>query len=240
MASSASVCISACCGTVCAVGFWNSGRSQRTSPRASSAARSALSATRRSRIASSNVRLAPAPHQPTQRAPATAYTNPQVHFRCAPVRRGSNSGSPRCQLRPGVRRAPGRAWNRRVDCHPARLQASICRSRSLASTGLESFREGEQPGRPRTLNANQWRKLEADLRKTPRDVGLDASVWDGPLLAEHLRRSYRVELGVRQCQRLFRRMGFRLRKPRPQIAQSDPVRVAAVKKTAALGKKKRS
>lgn len=106
--------------------------------------------------------------------------------------------------------------------------------------GLESLREGDRPGRPRTLNVRQWRKLEADLRKTPRDVGLDATLWDGPLLAEHLRRSYRVELGVRQCQRLFRRMGFRLRKPRPQVAQSDPVRVAAVKKTALLGKKKRA
>jgi hypothetical protein len=35
---------------------------------------------------------------------------------------------------------------------------------------------------------------------------------------------------VRQCQRLFRQMGFRLRKPRPQVAQSDPVRVTPVKK----------
>jgi hypothetical protein len=30
-------------------------------------------------------------------------------------------------------------------------------------------------------------------------------------------------------------MGFRLRKPRPQVAQADPVRVAAVKKTAPVG-----
>jgi transposase len=40
---------------------------------------------------------------------------------------------------------------------------------------------------------------------------------------------------VRQCQRLFRQLGFRLRKPRPQVAQSDPVKVATVKKTAAAG-----
>jgi transposase len=41
---------------------------------------------------------------------------------------------------------------------------------------------------------------------------------------------------VRQCQRIFTQMGFRLRKPRPQVAQSDPVKVAVVKKTAPLGK----
>jgi len=41
---------------------------------------------------------------------------------------------------------------------------------------------------------------------------------------------------VRQCQRLFRQMGFRLRKPRPQLAQSDPIKVETVKKTAPAGK----
>jgi hypothetical protein len=38
-----------------------------------------------------------------------------------------------------------------------------------------------------------------------------------------------------QCQRLFRQLGFRLRKPRPQVAQSDPLKVAAVKKTPSPG-----
>jgi transposase len=110
--------------------------------------------------------------------------------------------------------------------------------RRFEKGGLEALREGERPGRPRMLDARQWRKLATELRRTPREVGLDATLWDGPLLSEHLGRSYRVELGVRQCQRVFRQMGFRLRKPRPQVAQSDPVRVAAVKKTPSLGKKK--
>lgn len=97
--------------------------------------------------------------------------------------------------------------------------------------GLEALREGERSGRPRTLDAAQWRKLQADLRKSPRDFGLAATLWDGPVLSEHLRRRYRVDLGVRQCQRMFRQRGFRLRKPRPQIAQADPLKIAAVKKT---------
>jgi len=105
--------------------------------------------------------------------------------------------------------------------------------------GLEALREGERPGRPRTLEGVQWRKLQSDLRKSPRDFGLAATLWDGPVLSEHLRRRYRVELGVRQCQRLFRRMGFRLRKPRPQIAPADPLKIAAVKKTPPSGSKGR-
>ena len=101
--------------------------------------------------------------------------------------------------------------------------------------GLDALREGERAGRPRTLQAKDWRRLQGDLRKTPREFDLAATLWDGPVLSEHLRRRYRVELGVRQCQRLFRQMGFRLRKPRPQVAQSDPLKVAAVKKTPSLG-----
>lgn len=105
--------------------------------------------------------------------------------------------------------------------------------------GLEALRDGERPGRPRLLDATQWRKLQGDLRRSPRDFGLGATLWDGPVLSEHLRRRYGVELGARQCQRIFRQMGFRLRKPRPQVAQSDPLRIAAVKKTPPLGQKGR-
>ena len=103
--------------------------------------------------------------------------------------------------------------------------------------GLDALREGERAGRPRTLDAPQWRMLQADLRKTPRDFGLGTTLWDGPALCEHLKRRYGVELGVRQCQRLFRQAGFRLRKLRSQVAESDPPKVATVKKIAPSGSK---
>jgi len=101
--------------------------------------------------------------------------------------------------------------------------------------GLDGLREGERPGRPATLDAKQWAALGRDMRRTPEDFGHAAHLWDGKLLSEHLRRHYGVTLGVRQCQRIFGQMGFRLRKPRPQVAQSDPERVAAFKKTAPAG-----
>jgi transposase len=102
--------------------------------------------------------------------------------------------------------------------------------------GLDGLREGERPGRPATLDAKQWAALGRDMRRTPAEFGHAAQLWDGKLLSEHLRRHYGVKLGVRQCQRIFGQMGFRLRKPRPQVAQSDPERVAAFKKTASSGK----
>ena len=78
--------------------------------------------------------------------------------------------------------------------------------------------------------------LEADLRDRPDSFGLIGHLWDGPLLREHLRRRYGVKLGVRQCQRLFHGMGFRRRKPRPQVAgAADPERSEAFEKTASPG-----
>ena len=104
------------------------------------------------------------------------------------------------------------------------------------SHGLEGMREGERAGRPATLDAKQWAALGRDLRRDPGAFGLAGHLWDGKMLSEHLRLRYGVNLGVRQCQRIFGQMGFRLRKPRPQVAQSDPVKVATFKKTATSGK----
>lgn len=108
--------------------------------------------------------------------------------------------------------------------------------RRFEHSGFAGLREGERPGRPRALDERQWKRLARDLRRDPRRLGHARNLWDGTLLAEHLRRHYGVSLGVRQCQRLFTQLGFRLRKPRPQVAQSDPVAGAAFKKTAPAGK----
>lgn len=75
--------------------------------------------------------------------------------------------------------------------------------------GLQALRESKRPGRPRSLDPMQWQELADDLRKSPQDFGLSADAWDGVSLSEHLRRRFAVELGVRQCQRIFRQMGLR-------------------------------
>lgn len=104
--------------------------------------------------------------------------------------------------------------------------------------GFAGLQEGERSGRPSRLIDAQWRRLQRDVRRSPRDFGFAHTLWDGKLLAEHLQMSYAVELGVRQCQRLFKQMGFRLRKPRPVIAKADPAAQLAFKKTASSGQKK--
>lgn len=37
---------------------------------------------------------------------------------------------------------------------------------------------------------------------------LSQNLWDGKLLSHHIEKVYQVKLGVRQCQRLFNKLGF--------------------------------
>ncbi len=84
------------------------------------------------------------------------------------------------------------------------------------------LREGERPGRPKRLSDERMRQIDAILRKTPREAGLTGNLWDGKTLATWIEQQYGLSLGVRQCQRMFGQLGFRLRKPRPAIAQANP------------------
>jgi transposase len=88
--------------------------------------------------------------------------------------------------------------------------------------GLEGLHDVERPGRPCTLDAVQRRRLGSDLLKAPQHFGFATRSWDGPTLAEHLRRCYGVALGLRQCQRLYRQMGFSPRRSRGASASPAP------------------
>jgi transposase len=101
--------------------------------------------------------------------------------------------------------------------------------------GFAGLADGQREGRPSRLNSKQRVQVEEALRRSPADYGLAAQLWDGPLLSSFLKKRFGVTLRVRQCQRLFRRLGFRLRTPRPEVGQADPVAQATVKKTPAAG-----
>jgi transposase len=103
--------------------------------------------------------------------------------------------------------------------------------RRFEERGLAGLMDIDRPGRPRRLTEKQMDEIASALRKAPADFGLVGGLWDGKTLSEFIRRRWGVALGVRQCQYLFRRLGFRLRKPRPLIAHSDEERRKGYKKT---------
>jgi transposase len=104
------------------------------------------------------------------------------------------------------------------------------------SRGLAGLQEGERSGRPRRLDDRQLVEVGRVLRQSPRDVGMETNIWDGKTLSAWIEQQYGDQLGVRQCQRVFRQLGFRLRKPRPEVACADPELKRAHKKTRKSGR----
>jgi len=100
--------------------------------------------------------------------------------------------------------------------------------------GLAGLAEGDRPGRPRRLSPEQLDRIGAALRGSPTDSGLVANLWDGKSLSEFISNEWEITLRVRQCQRLFKHLGFRMRKPRPKIAGSAPEVQEEYKKTERL------
>jgi transposase len=103
--------------------------------------------------------------------------------------------------------------------------------RRFEDKGLAGLVEGERSGRPRKLNDKQLEEINAVLRQPPESVGIRRGIWDGKGLAAFVKKRFKITLGVRQCQYMFKSFGFRRRKPRPLIAQADPERQEAYKKT---------
>lgn len=96
--------------------------------------------------------------------------------------------------------------------------------------GVGGLVDAKRPGRPCRLSGDQLAELESVLRGEPREYGLQG-LWDGKTLSTFVEQRWGVLLGVRQCQRLFRRLGFRLRKPRTKIANANISMQEEYKKT---------
>ena len=99
--------------------------------------------------------------------------------------------------------------------------------------GLAGLTEGERSGRPSRLNEKQGKEINRVLRQRPSDAGMRVNLWDGKTLSAWIEKTYGIQLGVRQCQRLFRQFEFRLGKPRPLLARADPRRQKKHKKNSA-------
>lgn len=109
--------------------------------------------------------------------------------------------------------------------------------------GFAGLVEHERSGRPSRLSQAQLEEIQRVLRDSPAKAGLEAGLWDGKALSAFLVRRFEINLKVRQCQRLFRQLGFRFRKPRPIVAPGTPEarathaeRKAAHKKTPGSGR----
>ena len=105
--------------------------------------------------------------------------------------------------------------------------------RRLLSRGLSGLWDKERPGRPSQLSQSDQKKLRKEIRRSPRELGYDQNLWDGTLLSYHLKKWYSVTLGIRQCQRLFHKLGFTLQRPRTKAQEANPIAQEEFKKNSA-------
>ena len=78
--------------------------------------------------------------------------------------------------------------------------------------GFESLKATKQPGRSSRLSDDQMAVIKDAIGSDPENSGY--RVWDGTTLSDYVNEQFHIELGVRQCQRLFHILGFS--KIRPQ------------------------
>lgn len=79
--------------------------------------------------------------------------------------------------------------------------------------GFDALKTKQRPGRPRKLSGEQLSDIDAALQADPKGYGF--KVWDGPSLSAYINDKYGIDLGVRQCRRLFHDLGYSHIRPQP-------------------------
>ncbi|RMG38795.1 MAG: helix-turn-helix domain-containing protein [Gammaproteobacteria bacterium] len=72
--------------------------------------------------------------------------------------------------------------------------------------GIEGLLDDTSPGRPSRLSQEEMAAVARDLQSPPGAFGLEGDRWRGKQLQQHLQQNYGVELSLRQCQRLLKRL----------------------------------
>ena len=72
--------------------------------------------------------------------------------------------------------------------------------------GFEALRPKPHKGAPAKLSDKQLKEIDEILQSDPKEYGYKN--WDGPSLAAYINDKYKIVLSVRQCQRLFHKLGF--------------------------------
>lgn len=78
--------------------------------------------------------------------------------------------------------------------------------------GFEALRTVKQPGRTPRLSEKQMAEIKVAVTASPEESGY--RVWDGITLSDFIKVHFDIDLGIRQCQRIFNILGFS--KIRPQ------------------------
>ena len=86
---------------------------------------------------------------------------------------------------------------------------------------IDVLKDKKKSGRKPRLTEGQEKLLKKYLIKHLSGFNINANIWDGKTLSYFIKKKFGIELKVRQCQRLFHKLGFSLKRARPLYAKGD-------------------
>lgn len=81
---------------------------------------------------------------------------------------------------------------------------AACACEADTCSGAERASLAGPSGRPPRVSPEAAQQVRLDLQGLPCQFGYPQGRWDGRLLQQHLQACFRVEMGLRQCQRFLR------------------------------------
>lgn len=86
--------------------------------------------------------------------------------------------------------------------------------------GFESLKANKYTGKKPKLSEKQMEEIKIALSKPAEESGY--YVWDGINLSDYIKSRYNIDLCVRQCQRLFKKLGFSRIRPQTYPSLGEP------------------
>ncbi len=98
------------------------------------------------------------------------------------------------------------------------------------NNNINILKDKKKPGRKTRLNTEQQNFIKESLIKHPSEFGLNANIWSGKILSHFIKEQFGIDLKVRQCQRLFHKLNFSLKRARPMPVKGDEKKKEVFKK----------
>jgi transposase len=97
------------------------------------------------------------------------------------------------------------------------------------SEGIEGLRIKPGRGRHSRLSEEQKYRLQGDLLKNPEDFGYNTANWSGPLMREHIKKTYRVEYKPAAIYNLMHELGFSFQRAKAFYPERNEIKRQEVK-----------
>ncbi len=87
--------------------------------------------------------------------------------------------------------------------------------------GEEGLWEGQRPGRPGALKAEDRERLRDILDSGPVAYGLETGIWTSPLVSQIIRREFGLSYHPGHVRKLLKQLGYSMQRPTTRLIQAD-------------------